>query len=52
MLSAVVVFVGERLAFAVPAFAAVNVGLALVWFFIVSQLGSENKRRMASASAD
>lgn len=52
VLSAVVVFVGERLAFAVPAFAAVNVGLALVWFFIVSQLGSENKRRMASASAD
>ena len=51
VLSAVVVFVGESLAFAVPAFAAVNVGFALVWFFIVSRLGSENKRRMAAATA-
>jgi hypothetical protein len=44
--------VGETLSFAVPAFAAVNVGFAFIWLFIVSKLGSENKRRMAAANAE
>ena len=42
VISAVVVQVGGKwLAFTVPAFAAVNVGFALVWLFIVSRLGGE-----------
>ena len=47
VIAAGLVFVGERLAFAAPTFAAVNVGLAIVWALILSRLAPENKRRMA-----
>jgi ATP:ADP antiporter, AAA family len=49
VIAAGLVFVGERFAFAAPTFAAVNVGLAVVWALILSRLAPENKRRMAEA---
>lgn len=49
VIAAALVFVGERLAFAAPTFAAVNVGLAIVWALILSRLAPENRRRMAEA---
>jgi AAA family ATP:ADP antiporter len=49
VIAALLVFVGERLAFAAPTFAAVNVGLAIVWALILSRLAPENKRRVAEA---
>ncbi|HVQ28114.1 MAG TPA: Npt1/Npt2 family nucleotide transporter [Vicinamibacteria bacterium] len=52
VISAIIVKTGAALAFSVPVFAAINVGFALVWLFIVSKLGSENKRRMAAANAE
>ncbi len=52
VLAAGVVFVGELLAFTVPAFAAVNVGLATIWLLIIGRLAPENRRRMAAAQAD
>ena len=51
VLAAGVVFVGEILAFTVPAFAAVNVGLATIWLVIISRLAPENRRRMAAAQS-
>jgi ATP:ADP antiporter, AAA family len=51
VLAAGVVFVGELLAFTVPAFAAVNVGLATIWLLIIGRLAPENRRRMAAAQA-
>jgi AAA family ATP:ADP antiporter len=51
VLSAVLVFVGERMAFAMPTFAAINVGLAVVWALILSRLAPENRRRMEEAAA-
>jgi AAA family ATP:ADP antiporter len=51
VLAAGLVFLGERLAFTVPTFAAVNVGLALVWSLILSRLAPENRRRMQEADA-
>jgi ATP:ADP antiporter, AAA family len=51
VLAAGAVFVGERLAFTVPVFAAVNVGLAVVWLVIVGRLAPENRRRMGEANA-
>ncbi len=52
VLAAGLVFVGELLAFTVPAFAAVNVGLATIWLLIIGRLAPENRRRMADAQAD
>ena len=49
VIAAGVVFVGERLALAVPAFAAVNVALAVVWMVVVGRISPENRRRMAEA---
>jgi len=46
VLAAGLVFLGESLSFAVPSFAAVNVGLAVVWTLILSRLAPENRRRM------
>jgi AAA family ATP:ADP antiporter len=40
-----IVFAGERLAFAVPAFAAINVGLAGVWLAIVVLLNRQRAHR-------
>ena len=51
VLAAGLVFMGERLAFALPTFAAVNVGLAVVWALILSRLAPENRRRMEQASS-
>jgi ATP:ADP antiporter, AAA family len=51
VLSAGLVFMGEQLAFALPTFAAVNVGLAVVWALILSRLAPENRRRMEEAAA-
>jgi AAA family ATP:ADP antiporter len=49
VLAAVVVFAGERLSLAIPAFGAVNAALAGLWMLIVVQLGAENRRRMGEA---
>jgi ATP:ADP antiporter, AAA family len=51
VLQAGIVYVGTQLAMTVPAFAALNVGLAVVWLVIVGFLGPENRRRMAEAGA-
>jgi AAA family ATP:ADP antiporter len=51
VIAAGLVFLGERLAFAIPTFAAVNVGLALVWTLILSRLAPENRRRVEAAAA-
>jgi hypothetical protein len=50
VLSAGLVYLGSVLAFTLPVFAAVNVGLAAVWLVIVTLLSRENRRRMASAA--
>ncbi|HET9316406.1 MAG TPA: translocase [Vicinamibacteria bacterium] len=51
VISAGLVFMGERLALAMPTFAAINVGLAVVWALILSRLAPENRRRMEEAAA-
>jgi ATP:ADP antiporter, AAA family len=51
VLAAGLVFLGERLVFAIPTFAAVNVGLAVVWALILSRLAPENRKRMEQADA-
>jgi AAA family ATP:ADP antiporter len=48
---AAMVFVGERLAFTVPAFAAINVGLAGAWLSVVVVLSAVRAHRVASSSA-
>ena len=48
---AAIVFVGERLAFTVPAFAAINVGLAGAWLSVVVVLSAVRAHRVASSSA-
>jgi hypothetical protein len=45
-----VVWVGQRLAFSVPVFAAVNAAVALVWLALAWSLGRENRARMAAAT--
>jgi ATP:ADP antiporter, AAA family len=50
VIAAGLVFLGERLAFAAPTFAAVNVGLAVVWALILSRLAPENRRRVQEAA--
>lgn len=52
VISAIIVKVGALLAFTVPVFAAINVGFAVVWLFVVSRLRRENECRMAAASAE
>lgn len=47
VIAAGLVFLGERLAFAVPTFAAFNVAMAVVWALILARLAPENRRRMA-----
>ncbi len=49
VLSAGLVYLGTSLAFTLPIFAAVNVGLAGAWLVIVWFLRKENQRRMATA---
>jgi AAA family ATP:ADP antiporter len=51
VIAAGVVFLGERLALAVPAFAAANVALSVVWMIVVARISPENRRRMAEAQA-
>jgi AAA family ATP:ADP antiporter len=51
VIAAGLVFLGERMAFAMPTFAAVNVGLAVVWALILSRLAPENRRRVEQAAA-
>jgi AAA family ATP:ADP antiporter len=46
VLHAGLVFVGERLAFTVPAFAAVNVALALGWIAVVAALNPEYRAQV------
>jgi AAA family ATP:ADP antiporter len=50
VLAALVVFVGERLALALPALAGVNAVLAVIWMVVVSRVAPENRRRMATGS--
>lgn len=52
VLAAGAVFVGQALGFAVPVFAGINVGLAVVWLLIVGRLAPENRRRMKAAHAE
>ena len=49
VIQAGVVFVGERLALAVPAFAAVNVVLAGAWIGVVVLLNHALRRKAAEA---
>ena len=46
VLAAVVVWAGQRLAFSVPDFAAINAGISLVWISVAFGLRRENKRRV------
>jgi len=48
VLQAGIVFVGERLAFTVPAFAAVNVVLALGWIAVVATLNPAYRAQVAA----
>ena len=51
VLQAGVVFVGERLAFTVPAFAALNVVLAGAWLSVVAMLNLALRRKALEARA-
>jgi hypothetical protein len=51
VVSAGFVFVGERLAVAVPAFAAVNLALVGGWLLIAGRLTTLRIRRVAAGSA-
>jgi len=46
-----IVFAGERLAFTVPAFAALNVLLACAWLGVAGMLAATRGRRLASPAA-
>lgn len=48
-LQAVVVFVGTQLAFAIPAFAVVNVVIVAVWLAVVGGIAREHKRLTTEA---
>jgi AAA family ATP:ADP antiporter len=48
-LQAVVVFVGTRLAFAIPAFAVVNVVIVGIWLAVVAGIAREHKRLTTEA---
>ena len=45
--SALLVFIGERLAFSVPAFAAVIVVLTAVWLIVITRLNALRSQRLA-----
>ncbi len=51
VLSAVLVFIGTRLAFATRHFALVNMVLVLVWIVLAVSIGSEN-RKLSSAAEE
>jgi AAA family ATP:ADP antiporter len=51
VLTAAIVFAGERLAFAVPAFAAINVLLIGGWLLVISNLTRLRVQRVASRAA-
>jgi ATP:ADP antiporter, AAA family len=50
VIQAGIVFMGERLLFAVPAFAAINVVLAGAWLTVVVMINASTARRAAKAS--
>jgi AAA family ATP:ADP antiporter len=52
VIQAGVVFVGERLAFAVPAFAAVNVVLVGLWLAVAGLLNTDLRRKAAAAHTE
>jgi AAA family ATP:ADP antiporter len=52
VLAAVVVWLGQRLAFTVPVFAAINAVVALVWLAVAWSLGRENRARVEGATPD
>ena len=45
VLSAIVVYVGAKLALPTQVFAAINLVLILVWIFVVVLVGREHRRR-------
>ena len=49
VLQAGVVFVGQRLALTVTAFAGINLGLALVWLVVVAALNPSYRNQIARA---
>jgi AAA family ATP:ADP antiporter len=50
VIQATIVFIGERLAFAVPAFAAINVALTCVWLVVVAMLNVTLARKTAAVT--
>jgi AAA family ATP:ADP antiporter len=52
VLSAVVVYVGAKLALPTQVFAAINLALILVWLFVVVLVGREHKRRAEELEKD
>jgi AAA family ATP:ADP antiporter len=52
VLSAGVVFIGERFALGLAAFAAINVVLSAVWLVIAGALAAENRKRTAAMAPD
>jgi len=51
-LSALLVFLGSRIGMSTRAFAVVNLGLVVLWVFIVFRLGKEHARRAAETEAE
>ena len=51
IMSTLVVFVGARLGWATATFAAINVGLAVVWLGFVVLIGRQHRRRGLAAAA-
>ena len=51
VLSAVVVWLGVRLALSTPVFAAINLTLILIWTFVVVLVGREHKKRSGELEA-
>ena len=52
VIQAGIVFVGERLAFAVPAFAALNLALVGLWLLVAGAINVELRRRARAAQVD
>lgn len=50
VLAAGVVFVGQRLAFTLPVFAAINAVVAILWLGVAWSLGRENRKRVEAAT--
>lgn len=51
VLSAVVVWVGSRVALTTPMFATLNLALIVIWFLTIYALGKEHRRRSAEAES-